>query len=624
MKMKPYLILTFIVYLKYIHCVSEKDVNELNDFLQDEMKKIQNRDFRTDNSEFEPTATDPPDDFGEFDFIIVGAGSTGTILANRLSEISEWKILLLEAGDFPDNITHVPFMIDMSRFTRFNWGYKSTPQTKSCLGMVNRQCIIPRGKGVGGTSLVNGLIYVRGHPSDFDKWAAMGNPGWSYKDVLPIFKITEGIDKNNPMAVIDWKYHNASGPWHTEFYPFSDPCINAYYEANEYLGYKRADVNSPQQIGFSPKCVNIKNGARFDTGTAFILPIVGRPNLSILTRAYAIKINFKNVWGKPVANSVTFSYTGRLHTARARHEIIVSSGSINTPQLLMLSGVGPKKHLKEMNIPVVKDLPVGKVIREHPTFYGLLFSSNYTEPIKPFKEYVREFLNAEGPLTIPGGIRAFGFYKTKYEPEPTTPDLEMYLVYGNCTGDFAKKAFAWNQETFDATFAKVKPAQCFSLLPETLNARSQGSVKLKTNSPYDFPLIDLAMLTDKENIDASILYEGVKLALKLVDTDAFKKIDAKLAITPLPACKQYTFLSKEYWYCAIEQMTVFIFHPVGTCPMGPNASKFVVDNELKVHGIKQLRVADASVFPFTLSGHPSPVCVMIGEKLAMMLKEKYL
>ncbi|CAH0553369.1 unnamed protein product [Brassicogethes aeneus] len=615
---KPIVIFFLIIG---IHSISEEKFDEFAEYMRNKINNADNGHLATDSYSFKPLNNKPPKDFGTFDFIIVGAGATGSVIANRLSEKKCWKILLLEAGGYPSRFTDMPVNSIRSRLTKYNWGYLSEPQKYSCLGSRNEQCMYARGQGLGGTTLINGLVYSRGHPLDFDRWAAMGNPGWSYKDVLPLFKKSEGLLKNNPAAVVDWEYHNSAGPMHVEYIPTSDPQLNAWFEAQKTLKYNSTDTNSPKQVGFTHKPSCTRSGKRQDDATAFILPILTRTNLFVQTNALVTKIIIDE--NQISAKGVEFSYNRTIYRAFAKKEVIVSSGAINTPQLLMLSGIGPKDHLKEKCIKLVKDLPVGETLREHSAFWGLVFSTNYTEPIKPFKEYIREYLNGVGPFTIADGLRGISFFNTKYEPNPEYPDVEVIYFAGNCTSASAINTFHLKEETYNATFSTLEPAKCFQAAPVALHAQSVGYIKLKTNSPYDFPLINPNHLSDKDHKDIDTLYESIQLILKLTETDAMKKVDAKLGANPLPACKQHEFLSKDYWYCALGQLTMNMYHPVGSCPMGPDAKKAVVNHELKVYGVKKLRVADASVFPLTLAGHPNAPCVMIGEKLAELLKRDY-
>lgn len=402
-----------------------------------------------------------------------------------------------------------------------------------------------------------------------------------------------------------------------EFFPDTDPQLNAFYDANKALNFNLTDVNSPNQIGVSPKLASVKNGRRFDDGTAFVKPILGRKNLKVMTDSFVIKINFK--FGH--AESVTFTHKGRLYVAHTRKEIIVSAGSINTPQLLMLSGIGPRTHLQSKNIHVIKDAPVGMTYREQPMYWGLIFSTNYSSPNHPFEENVRELLNGTGPLTVMGAMKAYGFYNTKLQTDPEVPDLEIMYSANNCTDISTKSLLGFTDSSWNATFTHVNPSKCFIVLPIVLNPKSVGSVTLKNNDPYEFPIINPNHLAEVRDMET--MYEGVKLILRLAETDALKKLDAKLGVQPLPACSQHEFMSQDYFYCSIQQLSGDIYHPVGTCSMGPDHLKHVVDHELRVHGVKKLRIADASIFPTPLAGHPNAPCVMIGEKLGDIIQNQY-
>ncbi|CAH0545869.1 unnamed protein product [Brassicogethes aeneus] len=551
-------------------------------------------------------------DYGAYDFIIVGGGSTGTVVANRLSENSKWKILLLEAGGYPNKVTDIPAMMSYDQLSDFNWGFNSTTQNYACLGMIDERCRIPRGKGIGGSSLINALMYLRGNPLDFDRWAKMGNPGWSYKELLPYFKKSESMHQNYDKTVVDWRYHGTSGELDVEFM-IPDNLTNTFLKGFSESGFNLTDVNSRKQIGYSPLPVNQKNGRRMDDGTAFILPILNRTNLRILTGAYATKLNIIN----KVAEGVTFSYKNILYTAKSTKEVIVSAGTINTPQLLMLSGVGPKQHLKEKGIQLVENLQVGSVLKEHPMYHGMALTSNLTIPRESIKEQVRQYLNGTGPLTVSMGATAVAFLKTKMEKIKNYPDLEILL--STACPSTSPNVIGWKPETIESLYGAKN---CFLLLPIVLHERSSGSIRLNSKSPYEYPLIDLNLLSNSK--DADTIYESIKFTLKLLKTDSFKKINATYAGKPLKACSHLKFLSKKYWYCTIAQATFHVYHPVGSCPMGPDRAKgAVVDHNLKVYGLTNLRLADASVFPFTISGHPHATCTVIGEKLSDILKKRY-
>ncbi|KAJ8952367.1 hypothetical protein NQ314_007556 [Rhamnusium bicolor] len=488
--------------------------------------------------------------------------------------------------------------------------------------IVNGTCPFPRGKAVGGTTISNGLAYVRGHPIDFDRWSDMGNPGWSYEDVLPYFKKSEDFHRNNPLAPVDFNYHGTGGYLSVEYHLPPSRYLAAFLNANQELGYKLTDYNSPEQIGASPVQQNTKHGRRADGGSAFILPILNRTNLKVMTDSFVIKLHI-NEDTKKVAG-VYFSYKGKIHIAKPRKEVIISAGAISSPQLLLLSGIGPKDHLNEMQIPVIQNLEVGSTLRDHSQYYGLTFASNISLPSQPLSNYIEEYLKGVGPFTISGPNDGIGFYQTSFEKTANYPDLELVIISPNATSTFFKDTFGWNDDTYDATWGGIDVSSSFSIYIINLHQLSVGSVKLKSNSPYDYPLIDANFLSDPNNRDIQVLYEGIQFVLKLTATDAFKTIGAKFQAKPLPACKEFEAFSKDYWYCSLRQLTFDVYHPVGTCPMGPDSnSGAVVDNKLKVYGITNLRVADSSVFPFTLSGHPNAPCVMIGEKVSDLIKEQY-
>ncbi|KAJ8919876.1 hypothetical protein NQ315_006405 [Exocentrus adspersus] len=562
----------------------------------------------------------PPIDFGTYDFVIVGAGSTGTVIANRLSEIEEWKILVLEAGDFGDDFTQIPSMAFVAILSNYSWSFRSTPQQTSCLGTVDRACPYPRGRGVGGSSLINGLAYVRGNRIDFDKWAGLGNPGWSYEEVLPYFKKSEDF-----LPPTNADFHGKNGYLPVEYCTPRSPHLNAFLKANQELGYKLVDYNGAEQIGASQTQQNSRNGRRGDGGSDFITPVLDkRTNLKVMTRSYVTKILVDASTGS--AQGVRFSYQNRLYQVKARNEVLVCAGSISTPHLLMLSGIGPVHHLNSLGIPLVGNLEVGSTLRDHSQYYGLNFLSNVSVGSKPRDVYIEEYLEGTGAYAIAGPNSGVGFYQSSLETVPNYPDIEFMLISPNATSTsgYFQKVFQWSEDALDALWGGAEITSSFSIYVINLHQASVGTVRLSSSSPYDYPVINSNFLSDKEDRDINVLYQGIQLALNMTSTEAFKSIGTKLHKKPLVPCKNLEEFSKEYWFCYLRQLSVNVYHPVGTCPMGPDPGKgAVVDNQLKVHGISRLRVADASVFPFTLSGHPNAPCVMIGEKTSDLIKKEY-
>ncbi|KAG5897963.1 hypothetical protein JTB14_013537 [Gonioctena quinquepunctata] len=590
----------------------------LEELIRVETEKADSFVLPTNANKYKPEVENiPVKDFGEFDYVVVGAGPTGCILANRLSEVKNWNILLLEAGTWGNDFTDIPVYGSTVKSSKYNWGYRSIPQKTACLGDSERKCDFPRGLGMGGTTLMNGLVYSRGHPEDFNRWADMGNDGWSYEEVLPYFMKTEDFHKTDEDAPVDERYHGFGGYLPVEYNMPRVEQLNEFLQANQELGYNLTDYNSPLVIGVSPTQLNTKHGKRADSGQVFIKPILHRKNLRVMTSSYVTKIHLEG----DKAVGIIFSHENILYEASIRKEAVISAGAIGSPHLLMHSGIGPEQHLKKVGIPLERDLEVGSTLRQHSTYYGLTFSSNISAPIRPLKELVRQYLKGGGPLASVGPDAGLGFYRTHFENISNFPDLELMFFAPNATTTNANWISSIGEEAYQATWAGTDTTKSFLIYLINLHQHSVGTVRLNSSDPYEYPLIDPNYFSDPENHDMNVLYEGIQLALKLVETEAFRKINAKFQARPLPACKEFRPFSRDYWFCSLKYLSFDIFHPMGTCSMGPDPAKgAVVNNKCKVHGFENLRVADASVFPSTTSGHPVAVCVMIGEMVADFIK----
>lgn len=557
-------------------------------------------------------------DFGSYDFIIVGAGSAGAVIANRLSEVKRWKVLLLEAGSFPNDFTDIPALYPLGCFSDYNWGFKSIPQTTACLGTVDQRCAVPRGKGIGGSTLINGLMYSRGHATDFNRWAELVNDSsWTYESVLPYFKNSEHFRPTDPEAAINYAYHGTRGFWNVEHHHPSIPLKYTFLDANAELGYNSTDYNGPEYKGGAIVQYNTLMGKRHDQGTAFILPVMHRKNLQVNTDSYVTKVEIDNA--TKAATGVIFTFQGNTYRATADKEVILSAGVISSPQILMLSGIGPQQHLNDLGIPVIENLSVGTILRDHTGLFGLQFSSNMTAPDSTIREQIEAYLNGTGPLTSNTQAHVIGWHQTSIQESPNSPDIELVIDLSGENSELGQKFLNWNDETWNSLWGDHTSSFYFTIV--LLNVQSVGSVKLNSSNPFDYPLIDYNLLSDVYGKDIDALYEGLNFCLELVNTTAFEKIGAKLEYRPLPACNGFEYISKDYWYCYIRQLAAPIFHSVGTCPSGTDPlNGAVVDSNLKVFGIDNLRVADSSVFPFTLSSHSSADCAMIGEKVSDMIK----
>ncbi|KAK4887896.1 hypothetical protein RN001_004167 [Aquatica leii] len=550
---------------------------------------------------------------GVYDYIIVGAGSAGSVIANRLTAQKNISVLIIEAGGEESNFTDIPLMSFFLQGLEYNWNYTTTRQNVSCLGYVNQQCVVPRGKGLGGSSIINACLYVRGHKKDYDDWKSEGNSGWGYEDVLPLFKRSEDFK-----SVGDVDYHGTGGYLSVNVVKSNHTQVEAFIEANKELGRPEIDYNGKRQLGVGRTQTNTINGRRHSVGKAFLQLARNRTNLCVESNSLVTKILIKSP--KKQAYGVLYNKNGITYKAKCRKEVIVSAGTVNSPQLLMLSGIGPKSHLKKIGIPVIQDLSVGCNLQDHPAYVDLIFETNYTEPVTTLEENIRNYLNGFGGLTVSANVHALAFLQTNFSNLSESPDIELIMVPSDNSISYLKKAHRYISENFDAVWSKVNPAKSLTIATVLLHPKSRGSIKLKSSSPFEPPLINLNFLSDKKENDIDTMYRGIQRTLQLLETKAFKSLNASLVYNPVPACKHHQYLSKKYWYCQIRQLTTSLYHPVGTCKMGPDPNKgAVVNSKLQVHGVCNLRVADASIIPLQTSGHTNAPAIMIGEKLSQII-----
>lgn len=293
--------------------------------------------------------------------------------------------------------------------------------------MTDRKCSVPRGKGIGGTSLINGLVYSRGSSIDFNRWAKDVNDSrWAYSSVLQYFKKSEDFHHRDINAPVNQSVHGESGYLNVEYHLPRSPQLNAFLKANEELNLPVDDYNAGTGLGASPAQVNTKNGKRYDGGKAFVRPVLNRDNLRVLKRSYVTKILIDK--RTKTTRGVLFAHDNQYYSAVAKKEVILCAGTIGSPQILLLSGIGPKSHLKSNNIDVIQDLEVGSALKDHPTFYGLNFGSNYTELIQPLKEYVKRYLHGYGPLTAPGNNQGVGFYESRFTKGKSSKYAFLYYI----------------------------------------------------------------------------------------------------------------------------------------------------------------------------------------------------
>ncbi|KAM3963791.1 glucose dehydrogenase [FAD, quinone]-like [Aphomia sociella] len=564
-----------------------------------------------------------------YDFVIVGGGSAGSVLANRLSEIEGWNVLLLEAGGHETDISDVPLLSLYTHKSKIDWKYRTEPQDSACQAMIDKRCAWTKGKVLGGSSVLNTMLYIRGNKRDFDQWESFGNPGWGYEDVLPYFK--KSMDQRNPYLARDKRHHATGGYLTVQDAPYNTPIGAAFLQAGEEMGYDIVDVNGAQQTGYAWYQFTIRRGTRCSTAKAFLRPVRLRRNLHIALFSHATKILIDRETKR--AYGVEFFRNGKMQVVYAKKEVILSAGAIASPQLLLLSGIGPENHLREVGIEVIHDSPgVGKNLQDHIAVGGIAFRIDYPislvmNRLVNINTALRYAVTEDGPLTSSIGLEVVAFINTKYaNASDDWPDIEYMMT--SCStpsdgGTQVKKAHSLTDEFYNEVFAELNNKDVFGIFPMMLRPKSRGFIKLRSNNPFDYPLMYHNYLTHPD--DVGVLREGVKAAVAVGETQAMKRLGARFHSKPLPNCKHLPLYTDEYWECYIRQYTMTIYHLSCTAKMGPSTDPMaVVDPQLRVYGVEGLRVIDASIMPTITNGNINAPVIMIGEKGADMIKETWL
>ncbi|GIK48692.1 MAG: choline dehydrogenase [Alphaproteobacteria bacterium] len=534
------------------------------------------------------------DSGAKFDYVIVGAGSAGCVLANRLTEDPNVTVALLEAGGQNNSLlVRMPAGVGNLISTKgaSNWGFETTPQAF----MDGRRLYQPRGRGWGGSSAINGMIYIRGHARDYDHWRQMGLAGWGYADVLPYFKRAQHHEDGADA------WNGEGGPLWVSRGPPGDPIYKAFIQAGKQAGYPvTRDFNGYQQEGVGPYHLTIRDGERWSAAAAYLRPIVGvRPNLKVISNAFAGRI----VIERKTAVGVEFSAgPGKpVQSVYAKREVLVCGGAFQSPQLLLLSGIGPADELKKLGVPVEHDSPeVGRNLQDH------LDASVIYEMTKPISMYSKtrglkqpmiglQYLFAKQGHGRTNHLHAGAFLKTRGELD--RPDIQLHVVNAVMIDHARVKA---DRDGFTVHVCQLRP-------------ESRGTVTLASRNPFDAPLIDPRYLA--EEVDRRTMRDSVRIVRDICGQEA---LDLYRGDELRPGAQVRTDAEIDAW---IRQNAETIYHPVGTCRMGVD-DKAPVDEELRVRGVDGLRVIDASVIPTLVGGNTNAPTIMIAEKLSDMIRGK--
>ncbi|RVE55122.1 hypothetical protein evm_000020 [Chilo suppressalis] len=642
--------------LPYVSKDDDKDEDEHNQDDQSDMKRkgrfllwsypqspIVNMMMKTVAVNYSPTNPNDPFDFlrdsyplpkgntkplDEYDYVIVGAGSAGSVLAARLTEDKpKANVLVIEAGKPEMLLSDIPALAHYLQLTDYAWPYSMEHQPGVCLGSEEQRCFWPRGKAVGGTSVTNFMLYTRGRPQDWDRIAADGNYGWSHDEVLRYYKKSE---KSRLKKYKDAPHRGRDGELTVENVPFKTGLIEAFLKAGRDFGHPTVDYNAPDQFGFGYTQTMTDKGHRLSAAKAFLHPNKRRKNLHILPEARATKVIIEPQTKR--AYAVEYIKNGKKYTVRCRREVILSAGPIASPQLLMLSGVGPREHLETLGIPVIADVKVGKTLYDHIGFPAVIFKLNSTnasllEPKVATLPNLMQWLQfGDGLLTTPGTVEGIGYIKTAISEDPElVPDIELISMGASMTldaGGAFRKSWKISDKTYYQAFGSLSGLDTWSAVPVLLKPKSKGYLELRDTNPFSHPKMYGNYLTDPK--DMATLKEGIKYVTKLGESEAFKRYAPQLHLPEYPTCVTYAPGTDSYWDCAVRTMVVSLRHQIATCKMGPpNDPDAVVDPELRVYGVEGLRVVDSSIIPRPIGAHTNAPAIMIGERAADMIKKTW-